>query len=47
MRNPKQNNITNGDTYIWSPLALTQDANDLEYPTESPGAPPPTLDTDL
>ena len=46
MHNPQQNNITNGDTSIWSPLALTQDANDTEYPTKCPGAPHPSSSLD-
>ena len=40
MHNPKQNIITNGDNSIWSPFALTQVADDSEYPTKCPGAPP-------
>jgi len=43
MHNPKQNNITNGDNSIWSPLALTQTANDSEYHIKCPGAAPPFL----
>lgn len=38
----KQNNITNGDTSIWSPLALMQGADDLECPTKCPGATDPS-----
>lgn len=39
MHNQKQNNVTSGDTSIWSPLALTQVADDSEYPTKCPSAP--------
>lgn len=45
MHNPKQNNITNGDNSIWSPLALTQAARVSEYPTKCPGPPPTTTTT--